>query len=1058
MAGYLGLDRDTDPHRAHRHPPRGPRPVAAPAAGALHPRLPRAHRAGEGPAPAGRGLPDPAPGAGPAPLAAARRRLPRARARGLPARDRGAAALLGPAATSSATRAKWTARRRSPSCGSSTCCPCRARTRSPRASTCSRPWPTACPGCEPRHGAFAEMHERRRAAASCSSPTTRATSRRRSWRWLNDPAPRGGARAGGAAGVRRTTPRRAWPSGRSRSTRGAIRAERPRAAAPGLRGAALLVVRGLRKDYTTPRGPLSVLDGISFTLAPGQSLCVMGPSGSGKSTLLYILGALEPPTSGTVTLAGRDPFALPEAELAAFRNREVGFVFQDHCLLPQCSVLENVLVPTLVAPKGDHEARARELLDRVGLARPARPPARPSSRAARSSAWPSRARSSSRRASSSATSPPATSTRDSADGGGRPAPRAARRASRRSWCSSPTASSWPRRFPDRRRLADGRWSPPDARGDAGPRASATTGARNAAVVLGVATAVAVLGRLAAGGRLRAGQPARPRPGAPGPGVGARSTSPAASSARRWPATWRRSRLQAATRPRARSSPCRDRCRSPTAAGARASAGLRRGRPLLRRCTACGRRPLEGRGALLSPALADELRPPTGAPLLVVVESRAPTSPAARCSAAATIRARASASRARGVLRGRRPGRVHAPAQPQDGARGLRAAGLAAAGPGPARPRQHRCSSRRAGASRRRLGQPALARQRRARSTTSALRLRRCRTGARWSLESASGLLDDATVGHRARASPRSAGLEARPASSSTSPTPSAPAGARSRTRWWRRVDTPRCAVPGLRPRRTRPAPAHRPQRLGGARAPGEAGRHASPSTTTSGGRRAAWRSATADFTAGGRSCRWPGEPPTATWCPPYPGITETLHMADWDPPFPVDLERIRPQDEEYWAAPPHHAQGLRPARRRPEALGAPPRAGSRRCALVPRKDGARQARDARCASACSARSRCGLRASPSTPVRRQRPGRGPRHHRLRRVLRVLQLLPGGVRAAAGRPLLPPRRRAAADGGGAPARRRLHAPRACAASSWARAWSSPRPGRARRRWARSPTRA
>jgi lipoprotein-releasing system ATP-binding protein len=111
-----------------------------------------------------------------------------------------------------------------------------------------------------------------------------------------------------------------------------------------------------------------VIDGVSFTLTPGQSLCVTGPSGSGKSTLLNILGALEPPTAGKVMLAGRDPFQLSEREVARYRNREVGFVFQDHCLLPQCSVLENVLVPTLVAEKGDHEARARELLARVGLA------------------------------------------------------------------------------------------------------------------------------------------------------------------------------------------------------------------------------------------------------------------------------------------------------------------------------------------------------------------------------------------------------------------------------------------------------------------------------------------------------------------------------------------------------------------------------------------------------------------------------------------------------------------------------------------------------------------
>jgi lipoprotein-releasing system ATP-binding protein len=129
----------------------------------------------------------------------------------------------------------------------------------------------------------------------------------------------------------------------------------------------VLVVRDLVKTFPTARGPLPILDGVSFTLAAGEALCVIGPSGSGKSTLLNLLGGLEPPTSGTVTLEGRDPQRMKEAELAAFRNRDVGFVFQEHCLLPQCSVLENVLVPTLVAPKGDHEARARALLGRVGL-------------------------------------------------------------------------------------------------------------------------------------------------------------------------------------------------------------------------------------------------------------------------------------------------------------------------------------------------------------------------------------------------------------------------------------------------------------------------------------------------------------------------------------------------------------------------------------------------------------------------------------------------------------------------------------------------------------------
>lgn len=102
----------------------------------------------------------------------------------------------------------------------------------------------------------------------------------------------------------------------------------------------MLEVRDLVKSYPTAGGTLPILAGVSFTLAAGESLCVMGPSGSGKSTLLNVLGGLEPPTSGTVTLEGRDPHRMKEAELAAFRNRAVGFVFQEHCLLPQCSVLE----------------------------------------------------------------------------------------------------------------------------------------------------------------------------------------------------------------------------------------------------------------------------------------------------------------------------------------------------------------------------------------------------------------------------------------------------------------------------------------------------------------------------------------------------------------------------------------------------------------------------------------------------------------------------------------------------------------------------------------------
>jgi lipoprotein-releasing system ATP-binding protein len=131
----------------------------------------------------------------------------------------------------------------------------------------------------------------------------------------------------------------------------------------------MLHVSQLCKDYPTRSGPLSVLRDISLDLNRGEALAVMGPSGAGKSTLLHILGTLDQPTSGTVRLNDRDPFALPERELADFRNRHIGFVFQDHHLLPQCSVLENVLIPTLVGSdnRADAETWARELLRRVGL-------------------------------------------------------------------------------------------------------------------------------------------------------------------------------------------------------------------------------------------------------------------------------------------------------------------------------------------------------------------------------------------------------------------------------------------------------------------------------------------------------------------------------------------------------------------------------------------------------------------------------------------------------------------------------------------------------------------
>jgi lipoprotein-releasing system ATP-binding protein len=130
----------------------------------------------------------------------------------------------------------------------------------------------------------------------------------------------------------------------------------------------MLKVTDLSKEYPTPRGALRVLSGVSFEMAPGDAAAIMGPSGSGKSSLLYILGGLEPPSSGTVTVDGRNPFQLSATDLAAFRNKQIGFVFQDHCLLPQCTVLENVLIPTLVAPQTDDQTRARQLIEQVGLA------------------------------------------------------------------------------------------------------------------------------------------------------------------------------------------------------------------------------------------------------------------------------------------------------------------------------------------------------------------------------------------------------------------------------------------------------------------------------------------------------------------------------------------------------------------------------------------------------------------------------------------------------------------------------------------------------------------
>lgn len=133
----------------------------------------------------------------------------------------------------------------------------------------------------------------------------------------------------------------------------------------------MLIASHLSKEYETARGPVRILEDVSLEVSRGDSVAIMGPSGCGKSTLLYMLGALERPSSGTVTLDDQNPYKLNDAEQSAFRNRHVGFVFQDHLLLPQLSAIDNVLAPTLVSRDSSASStrakRARDLLDAVGL-------------------------------------------------------------------------------------------------------------------------------------------------------------------------------------------------------------------------------------------------------------------------------------------------------------------------------------------------------------------------------------------------------------------------------------------------------------------------------------------------------------------------------------------------------------------------------------------------------------------------------------------------------------------------------------------------------------------
>ncbi|MEI6674610.1 MAG: ABC transporter ATP-binding protein [Verrucomicrobiota bacterium] len=134
---------------------------------------------------------------------------------------------------------------------------------------------------------------------------------------------------------------------------------------------AMIEVAGLSKNYETPGEAVRVLDGLALVVAAGEAVAIVGPSGSGKTTLLNLLGALDRPSGGTIRIADRDIGGLAAADAARFRNRSLGFIFQQHYLLPQLSVLENVLVPRLAgdweeAP-AESEIRARDLLRKVGL-------------------------------------------------------------------------------------------------------------------------------------------------------------------------------------------------------------------------------------------------------------------------------------------------------------------------------------------------------------------------------------------------------------------------------------------------------------------------------------------------------------------------------------------------------------------------------------------------------------------------------------------------------------------------------------------------------------------
>lgn len=133
----------------------------------------------------------------------------------------------------------------------------------------------------------------------------------------------------------------------------------------------MVSISNLSLSYETLSGDVPVLSGLDLEITKGQAVAIIGPSGSGKTTLLNIIGAMLPPTSGQVVIGGANISAFDEKEAAAFRNRKLGFIFQQHHLLPQLTVLENILIPRLAGgweeSEADTYARAAELLERVGL-------------------------------------------------------------------------------------------------------------------------------------------------------------------------------------------------------------------------------------------------------------------------------------------------------------------------------------------------------------------------------------------------------------------------------------------------------------------------------------------------------------------------------------------------------------------------------------------------------------------------------------------------------------------------------------------------------------------